>query len=150
MLLTHFLARPVMLGPQDLPGHHGTVPLSRSASFFKRVRTIDFGGQFLFLFGMGLFVLAMTWAGSYYPWADARVIAPLIVGSALLVAFLVWEYLYLSGRTLARKFPRQKPMIAINLLWTRNAGLLVYINFITGMGKSHWLPRISLPIGALY
>lgn len=135
LVFTHFLARPVMLGPQDLPGQDGTTQLSRSASFLKRVRTIDFGGQFLFLFGMGLFVLALTWAGAYYPWGDVRVLAPLIVGSVLLVAFLGWEYLFLPGRIFARKYPHQHPMIPLNLLWTRNAGLLMYINFITGMGK---------------
>ena len=135
---THFLARSVMLGPQDIPGQDGTPPTSRSASFVKRVRTLDFGGQFLFLFGMGLFVLALTWAGAYYPWSSVRVIAPLIIGSVMLVLFLVWEYLLLPGHFLAEKFPHQQPTISLKLVWTRNAGLLMYINFITGMGEDLW------------
>lgn len=135
VICTHFLTRPVMLGPQDIPGQEGTTKLSRSASFFMRLQTVDFGGQFLFLFGMGLLVLALTWAGAYYPWASVRVLAPLAIGSVLLIVFLSWEYLLLPGQFLARKFPHQQPMISLELVWTRNAGLLMYINFITGMGK---------------
>lgn len=133
LVITHFISRPVMLGPQDLYSQDGATEISRSSSFLNRLRTVDFGGQLLFLFGMGLFVLALTWAGAYYPWADVRVLAPLAIGSVLLILFLIWEYLLLPGRALAQKFPHQQPMIALNLVWTRNAGLLMYINFITGM-----------------
>lgn len=124
-----------MLGPQDIPGHDGTTKLTTSASFLKRLQCVDFGGQFLFLFGMGLFVLALTWAGAYYPWTDVKVLAPLIIGCILLIIFLFWEYLLLPGHFLSERWPLQRPMISLELLWTRNAGLLMYINFITGMGK---------------
>lgn len=144
MVLTHFLARPVMLGPQDISGQDGSTKLCKSESFFKRLQSVDFGGQFLFLFGMGLFVLALTWAGAYYPWSDVKVLAPLIIGSILLVIFLIWEYLLLPGQALSIRIPHQRPMISLDLLWTRNAGLLMYINFITGMGKfsSHVIDSI--------
>ena len=89
----------------------------------------------MFLLGMGLLVLALTWAGSYYPWSDAKVIAPLVIGAVLLVIFLIYEYLLLPGHLLSEKFPLQQAMIPLKLIWTRNAGLLMYINFITGMGK---------------
>ena len=109
--------------------------VSSKDRFLARLGTVDFGGQLLFLFGMGLLVLALTWAGSYYPWSTAQVIAPLVIGVVLLVAFLIYEYLLLPGHLLAEKFPLQQAMISLKLIWTRNAGLLLYINFITGMGK---------------
>jgi hypothetical protein len=39
----------------------------------------------------------------------------------------------LPGSALSCKFPTQKAMIPLKLLLTRNAGLLMYINFLTGM-----------------
>jgi hypothetical protein len=103
-------------------------------TFKTRILTIDYGGQILFLFGMGLLVLALTWGGSYYPWSDVNVLAPLVIGFVLFSAFLIWEFLKMPGRKLAIKFPKQMAMIPIKLIWSRNAGLLIYINFITGMG----------------
>lgn len=35
--------------------------------------------------------LSLTWAGVQYPWDSAAVIAPLVIGLALLVGFVVWE-----------------------------------------------------------
>ena len=82
---------------------------------------------------MILFVLALTWAGAYAPWSDVKVIAPLVIGAALMLVFLVWEYLLLPGRWLSDSFPLQSAMIPLKLLWTRNAGLLMYINLVSSM-----------------
>jgi hypothetical protein len=35
---------------------------------------------------------------------------------------------------MANRFPHQKAMVPLKLLSTRNVGILIYINFITGMG----------------
>lgn len=102
-------------------------------TFITRLSTLDFGGQFLFLFGMGLFILAITWAGAYYPWSDAKVIVPLVLGSLLVILFLVWEYLMMPGSALALRYPYRRAMLPFNLILSRNSGLLMYINFITGM-----------------
>ena len=135
LVVVHFLTRPVLLGPQDIVGHGEMTRVSSKDRFLARLVTVDFGGQLLFLFGMGLLVLALTWAGSYYPWSTAEVLAPLVIGAVLLVTFLLYEYLLLPGHFLAEKFPVQQAMISLKLIWTRNAGLLMYINLITGMGK---------------
>lgn len=134
MLLMHFVTRKELLGPQDIARDDNT-PLSRSDRLVKRLSSVDFGGLLLFILGLGLFVLALTWAGAYYPWSAVHVLAPLIIGVVLLVLFFVWEFLLLPGRWLAEKFPHQQPMLPLQLVWTRNAGILSYINFITGMGK---------------
>jgi len=132
LVLAHFVLRPVLLGPQTITRTDGSTE-EVSQTFAARLNTVDFGGQILFLFGMGLFVLALTWAGAYYPWNDVKVLAPLIVGIVLIIIFLIWEYLMLPGHFLATRSPTRKAMIPLKLLFTRNAGILVYINFITGM-----------------
>jgi MFS family permease len=133
VVFAFFLLRHELLGPQNIPGVDDASPHG-PAAFRTRVLTIDFGGQVLFLFGMGLLVLALTWGGSYYAWSDVNVLAPLSIGFLLLMGFLIWEFLKMPGRKLAIKFPQQMAMIPIKLIWSRNAGLLIYINFITGMG----------------
>lgn len=134
-VVAHFILRPVLLGPQEITRTDGSSEPHTSRTFIARILTFDFGGQFLFLFGMGLLVLALTWAGSYYHWSDVKVLAPLVIGLALLIAFIAWEYLMIPGSPMANRFPYQKAMIPLKLLCTRNVGILIYINFITGMGK---------------
>lgn len=133
LFLAHFVLRSELLGPQEISRADGVPDSTLSQSFVARLSTIDVGGQFLFLFGMGLFVLALTWAGSYYPWQDIRIIAPLVIGVVLLIAFAAWEYLLLPGNKLSNRSPTKKAMIPMKLLTRRNVGLLIYINLVTGM-----------------
>lgn len=137
VVLAHFVLRSELLGPQEITRTDGDIrapafPLTFSA----KLSTIDYGGQLIFLFGMGLVVLALTWAGAYYPWSDIKVIAPLAIGFCLLAVFLTWEYFISPGSVLAARYPYRKAMIPLKLIFTRNSGLLIYINFITGMSKS--------------
>ncbi|KAE8452510.1 hypothetical protein EG329_000413 [Mollisiaceae sp. DMI_Dod_QoI] len=133
LVLAHFVLRSELLGPQRITRSDGIEDPSLSQTFTARIMTIDFGGQILFLFGLGLLVLALTWAGSYYPWTSAKVLAPLIIGVILIFCFLIWEHYMLPGKFLAARAPTRKAMIPIKLLFTRNAGLLIYINLVTGM-----------------
>lgn len=135
-VIAHFVLRPVLLGPQEITRTDGTTDsqVTSKSAFITRLSTFDFGGQFLFLFGMGLLVLALTWAGSYYPWSDVKIIVPLAIGVGLLITFVAWEYLMIPGSSLANRYPYQKAMVPLKLLCTRNVGILIYINFITGMG----------------
>ncbi|KAK0109812.1 hypothetical protein ONS95_002483 [Cadophora gregata] len=144
LVLAHFILRPELLGPQEISRADGVPDSTLSQTFAARLSTIDLSGQFLFLFGMGLLVLALTWAGSYYPWDDVRIIAPLVVGVVLLVAFAVWEYLLLPGNKLSNRAPTKKAMIHIKLLIRRNVGLLIYINIVTGMAMYAVLYFVAL------
>lgn len=99
----------------------------------KRPSTLDFGGQVLSLFGMGLFILATTCAGACSPWHDVKDIVPLVLGSLLLMLFPVWECLMMPGLALAVRYPYRRAMIQFTLMLSRNADLLMYINFVTGM-----------------
>ena len=66
-----------------------------------------------------------------------------------MLLFFLWEYLLLPGHRLAQAFPLQQAMIPLRLLWSRNAGLLSYINFITGMGE-YYITCYALINGLCY
>ena len=63
------ILRPILLGPQPLPDDlqrdqdDGNRAIRR---FTARMSTTDYGGQLLFLFGMALIILALTWGGARY------------------------------------------------------------------------------------
>jgi len=94
---------------------------------------IDYGGMFLFFFGVGLIILGLTWAGVVYPWKSTAVLAPLIIGCILFLSFFAYEFLLTPGRALSRMFPSQALMIPLSLFKSRDMALLIYLNFSTGM-----------------
>lgn len=129
-LSDHFEPPAIRSGPRRPPIN--SIPTSRSGLLMTRIASIDIGGQLLFLFGLGLLILALTWAGATYGWASAAVLVPLCVGLLLVASFIGYEYLMAPGRLLSRMWPRQKPMLPWALLGSKDIGLLFYINFATG------------------
>ncbi|KAH8678109.1 major facilitator superfamily domain-containing protein [Xylariales sp. PMI_506] len=127
-----FFIRGEMLGPQPIPELEGRDSGHRER-FAKRLTTLDVGGQLLFLFGFGLVILALTWAGATYNWNSVQVLSTLIIGSVLVTCFIVYEYLMKPGNALGEKLSHQKPMLPWKLLQDRNISLLFYINAATGM-----------------
>ncbi|KAK4249349.1 hypothetical protein C7999DRAFT_12809 [Corynascus novoguineensis] len=100
--------------------------------FLLRLGTLDYGGQALFLFGFGLLILGFTWAGGTYAWNSTPVVATLVVGGVLSVAWALYEWSMVPGRLMARTFPMQKAMMPWQLLMQKDVGLLVGINFASG------------------
>ena len=141
IILIFLVLRKELLGPQPLPellARDGeTENEQRMARFKARVSTIDFGGQLLFLFGMGLFILALTWGGGNYKWDDAHVLVPLVFGGILIICFFWWQYMMVPGHFLSRKLPTQRSMVPWRLISQRNIGLLFYVNIATGMGMCY-------------
>ncbi|KAF6841323.1 major facilitator superfamily transporter [Colletotrichum musicola] len=133
MLLIYFILRSELLGPQPLAQLDETTETGRRTTFVKRLKTIDIGGQFLFLFGFGLLILGLSWAGATYSWTSPAVLVTIILGAIISVSFVVWEYHMSPGKALARMFPSQKPMIPWELVRNRDIGLLFYTSFATGM-----------------
>jgi len=133
LILVHFVLRPELLGPQKITRVDDVTDVAVEQTFKARLLTIDYGGQLLFLFGLGLLVLALTWAGSSYPWTSPTVLAPLVLGVLLLAAFLGWEYLMAPGNVLSRRNPTRRAMLPFKLLLARNVSILMYISFLTGM-----------------
>ncbi|KAK3186099.1 hypothetical protein K4F52_005089 [Lecanicillium sp. MT-2017a] len=133
MVVIFIFLRKHLLGPQPIPELDETAETGRRTTFIARLTTIDFGGQALFIVGFGLIILALTWGGAAYPWKSGSVLAPLVLGVVIMVAFAEWERQFEPGKLLHRKLPRQKPMIPWALLSTRDMGLVFYEGFATGM-----------------
>ncbi|ERT00109.1 hypothetical protein HMPREF1624_03478 [Sporothrix schenckii ATCC 58251] len=109
-----------------------SLPTRLSTPIISRIASIDIGGQLLFLFGLGLLILSLTWAGATYGWATAAVLVPLFAGLVLVAAFVGYERFMAPGRLFSRMWPHQKPMLTWTLFGSKDIGLLFYINFATG------------------
>lgn len=142
IIIVFVILRKELVGPQPLAGVDddgiATTTTTTIASkitgptILRRLMTIDIGGQFLFLFGFGLTILAFTWAGETYAWTSKEVLVPLIIGVLIVMAWIGYEYLMSPERVLGKRFSSQKPMIPFQFLKNRNICLLFYINFSTG------------------
>ena len=64
--------------------------LHRNRTISQEHRDIDYGGIALFSGGLILFLLGLSWGGGLYPWNSAHVIAALVVGLILLIAFVLY------------------------------------------------------------
>jgi MFS family permease len=132
MLVVVLVLRNELQGPQPLPELEGRAH-TRPGRFLVRISTIDYGGQMLFLWGFGLLILALTWAGGTYSWKSVAVLVPIIIGGILAIAWVVYERCMVPGSVIARAFPRQKAMMPWELLKQRDIGLLFLINFSIGI-----------------
>lgn len=133
MILTHFLLRPLLVGPQEITRSDGSSTQPVPQTLKAKLATLDYIGQLLFLLGCGTLVLSLTWAGSTYRWSSPQVLVPLLTSVVLLVLFTTYEYYLTAPRTLSTYLPITKPMIPLSLLASRNSILLLYLNFCTGM-----------------
>ncbi|KAL2820023.1 major facilitator superfamily domain-containing protein [Aspergillus granulosus] len=95
---------------------------SEGLSRAEVVKRIDFIGGFLSITGLILFMAGMQWGGYQYDWDSAHVLAPLILGFLLLVAFGFWE-VYGAEYPIFPSRLKQEP---------RTLGLTLVITFISG------------------
>lgn len=58
----------------------------------RKVKATDFLGAVLALAGTVLLVAGLEWAGTEYPWDSPAVLGTLIVGAAVCVAFVLWQW----------------------------------------------------------
>ncbi|KAJ5144640.1 hypothetical protein N7448_002032 [Penicillium atrosanguineum] len=134
MVVIVIVLRNDLQGPQPILMMEGVDVMTISGRFKARMSTLDYGGQLLFLWGFGLLILAFTWAGGTYSWDSAAVLAPLVIGAVLAIAWVVYEYFMIPGSAIARALPHQKAMIPWELLQERDIGLLFLVNFSIGIG----------------
>lgn len=60
-------------------------PLQKSLTFKEKLQRLDWVAYVLLATGIVLFSMALTWSDNPFPWTDAHIIAPFVVGSLLLV-----------------------------------------------------------------
>jgi hypothetical protein len=61
-------------------------------------------GSGIFVAGTTLLLLALDWAGTTYPWKDAHIFAPLVIGGVLLIVFCLYEWKGRSDGLVAHVF----------------------------------------------
>lgn len=106
-------------------GDGGGDEATRLVKLGRRMGTIDYGGQVLFLSGMGLLMLGLTWAGGEYAWGSVAVVVPLVAGGVLTVGWVGYRWAMVPGRKMARVFPRQRAMMPWGLLVQKDIRLLL-------------------------
>ncbi|CAI7577816.1 unnamed protein product [Penicillium palitans] len=98
MVVVVLVLRTELQGPLPIPELEESGGVStRSGRFLARISTIDYGGQMLFLWGFGLLILALTWAGGTYSWKSVAVLAPLVIGGILTIAWVIYERCMVPG-----------------------------------------------------
>ena len=85
---------------------------------------IDWVGNAIFVAACTSTLIATTWAGTVYPWASGRVLAPLVVGLAGLVGFVVFE----GSPRLA-----PNPMMPHRLFGNRTTLIVFFNTFLQGI-----------------
>ena len=64
--------------------------LHTRASKRKVLRELDYLGMLLFVAGLVLFLIGLSWGGVIYPWKSARTLSTLLIGLALIIGFFLW------------------------------------------------------------
>jgi uncharacterized integral membrane protein len=93
------------------------------ASKMEYIKNFDYVGTVLATSGLLLFLMGLSWGGSLYPWKSAHVIATIIIGFVLMVAFVLYEALV----------PMKEPLLPMHLF--KNKGLIISI-LIWSIGAS--------------
>ncbi|EKG11270.1 Pyridoxal phosphate-dependent enzyme beta subunit [Macrophomina phaseolina MS6] len=90
-------------------------------------------GSFLFIGSSALILLALDWAAGTYPWSDAHVIAPLVIGCILLIVFGVYEWKARPDGLVAHVFFRSGPNFPLSVFAFAVEGWIFYsaVNAIT-------------------
>ncbi|KAJ6151301.1 hypothetical protein N7470_007895 [Penicillium chermesinum] len=99
-------------------------PRANSLGLTRReiIGRVDYVGGFLSITGLVVFLAGLQWGGYQYPWSSAHVLAPLIIGFFLLIAFGFWE-VYGAKYPIFPSRLKQEP---------RTLGLTLVITFISG------------------
>ncbi|GAM89670.1 hypothetical protein ANO11243_077090 [Dothideomycetidae sp. 11243] len=101
------------------PPRHNTDGLS-NMDILKR---IDYGGAFLSITGVTLFLVGIQYGGYQVPWKSAKALAPMIIGILLIIAFAFYE-----------AFVPKHPMVPAEIFTGQRVVLIAYIVvFIAGM-----------------
>lgn len=104
-------------------------------SFWQKLGQLDLPGYSLLTTGLTLLLVALNLGGELYSWTSARVLATLIIGLGVLVAFGVYEWkgtttgilhheLFQGGKSKGRTFAQ-----CVLLIFLEGVLLFSYIIF---------------------
>lgn len=110
------------------------LPLKRVTGSYKlKLKQVDWLGSFLTLAWAVLVLVALSWAGTQYSWSSGAVLAPLLIGIALLGVFLFVE---LKAVKL--------PLIPLYIFRDKTVSAAMAITFLSGIGfycTLYYLPQ---------
>ncbi|KZT61404.1 MFS general substrate transporter [Calocera cornea HHB12733] len=110
-------------------------------SWRKLLWMLDPIGSVLLVGGSAIALLAFDWSGGAYPWSSANVIAPLVIGLVLLVAFCLYEWLGRSDGIAAHVFFQRGRNFPLSLFAFAVEGFIFY------SAVAQFTPQIVLNLG---
>jgi hypothetical protein len=82
------------------------------------IKDFDFIGLILFVGGLLIFLMGISWGGSLYPWKSGHVIGTIVIGFLALVAFVLYECF----------MPLKEPLVPmhlfLNIPWVADIALV--------------------------
>ena len=104
-------------------------PSKLEGTFFEKVKQFDPVGNAVLAPGLILFLLAIQWGGSVYPWNSARVIGCLVAGIVLIIAFMAVQYWVQENGTVPPRILKQRSIAACTIVSLCNGAALIIISF---------------------
>ena len=89
---------------------------------WQKIKSLDYGGIFLFVTGLILFIMGINWGGQLYPWKSTHVIGCIVIGFLTMAAFVVYE-----------AFIPEDPLIPLKLMRNLECMMFVVVACIGGM-----------------
>ncbi|ODO07242.1 tetracycline efflux protein [Cryptococcus wingfieldii CBS 7118] len=110
------------------------LPLRRvRGSMWGKIKKLDFWGSLLTLAWAVPFLIALSWAGARYSWDSAPVLAPLLIGLALLGVFIFVEAKLIS-----------LPLVPMHIFNNRSTAANYFTTFMNGLSfyaTLYYLPQ---------
>ncbi|KAJ7082899.1 MFS drug transporter [Mycena belliarum] len=91
----------------------------------KKLQRVDFVGSLLVLIASTLVVLSLTWSSGSYKWQNPHVVAPLVVGCVITIAFVLWEWRVPAFPIIPMYIFRQRIVVGAAITQTINGFLTV-------------------------
>ncbi|KAK8115550.1 hypothetical protein PG984_012052 [Apiospora sp. TS-2023a] len=104
------------------------VKWDRETKTWDKLRKIDYAGNFLLVAATVSVLIALTWAGSVYPWSSYHILVPFILGLAGLVGFF-----FLEGSAWV-----VEPVMPLRLFANRTSAVIYANTFIISM-LNYWI-----------
>ena len=99
------------------------VNYDRSTAFSAKLSQLDWLGNSVFVGATSSVLIALSWAGTYYPWSSYKVLVPLAVGMIALVGFVALEGTHFIAN----------PMMPLRFFRNSVVSLVFLLTFLHGM-----------------
>lgn len=104
-------------------------PEQREGTFIHILKKFDPVGNSLLAPGVICLLLAFQWGGTQYTWDDARIIALLVVGSVLILAFATTQAWMKDDATIPPRIIRQRTIISGTIVSFGTGTALILTSF---------------------